>query len=165
MGREQPDADPRAAQCALRIVLSRAPARASHRPAAFTDQTSEVEVFTPRGTYQKAWRPKVTSSPRVITRGKSYVIRGTQFNGLSQGAMYNDDFQDATNYPLVRVVNLATKDVFYCRTHDHSTMAVATGSEPVSTHFDVPVHIESGRSSLYVVANGIPSLPVVVTVQ
>jgi hypothetical protein len=131
----------------------------------FTDQTSDVEVFTPRGTYQKAWRPKVTSSPRVITRGKSYVIRGTQFNGLSQGAMYNDDFQDATNYPLVRVVNLATKDVFYCRTHDHSTMAVATGSEPVSTHFDVPVHIETGRSSLYVVANGIPSPPVVVTVQ
>ena len=131
----------------------------------FTDFTSDVEVFTPRGTYNKAWAPTITSSPRVITRGKSYLIRGTQFNGLSQGAMYNDDFQDATNYPLVRVVNLATKDVFYCRTHDHSTMAVATGSRPVSTHFDVPVHMETGRSSLYVVANGIPSLPVVVTVQ
>jgi hypothetical protein len=131
----------------------------------FTDFTSDVEVFTPHGTYNKAWKPTVTSSPSVVTRGKSYVIRGTQFNGLSQGAMYNDDFQDATNYPLVRIVNLATKHVFYCRTHDHSTMAVATGSQPVSTHFDVPVGIETGSARLYVVANGIPSAPVAVTVQ
>ncbi|HXM24214.1 MAG TPA: hypothetical protein VN948_23360 [Terriglobales bacterium] len=131
----------------------------------FTDFSSDVEVFTPRGTYNKAWKPTVTSSPRMVTRGKSYVIHGTQFNGLSQGAMYNDDFQDATNYPLVRIVNLATKHVFYCRTHDHSTMAVATGSEPVSTHFDVPTSMETGGSSLYVVANGIPSAPVAVTVR
>jgi hypothetical protein len=131
----------------------------------FTDLTEDVEVFTPRGTYSKAWKPTVTASPHAVTRGKSYMIHGTQFNGLSQGAMYNDDFQDATNYPLVRIVNLTTKHVFYCRTHDHSTMAVATGSEPVSTHFDVPAHMETGRSNLYVVANGIPSAPVAVTVQ
>ena len=126
---------------------------------------SEAEVFTPRGTYNKAWAPTITSCPRVIVRGKSYLIRGTQFNGLSQGAMYGDDFQDATNYPLVRIVNLATKHVFYCRTHDHSTMAVATGSQPVSTHFDVPAGMETGHSRLYVVANGIPSASVAVTVQ
>jgi hypothetical protein len=131
----------------------------------FTDFSSDVEVFTPHGTYNTAWKPTVTSSPSVVTRGKSYVIQGTQFNGLSQGAMYNDDFQDATNYPLVRIVNLATKHVFYCRTHDHSTMAVATGGEPVSTHFDVPVHTETGGSRLYVVTNGIPSAPVAVTVR
>jgi hypothetical protein len=131
----------------------------------FTDFSTDVEVFTPSGTYNQRWRPTVTSSPRVVTRSKSYVIHGKQFNGLSQGAMYNDDFQDATNYPLVRIVNLATKHVFYCRTHDHSTMAVATGSKPVSTHFDVPARIETGRSKLYVVANGIPSAPVAVTVR
>ena len=131
----------------------------------FTDFTADVEVFTPNGTYDKTWMPTVTSSPHVVTRGKSYVIHGTQFNGLSQGAMYNDDFQDATNYPLVRIVNLATRHVFYCRTHNHSTMAVATGSQPVSTHFDVPMGAETGRSRLYVVANGIPSAPVAVTVR
>jgi hypothetical protein len=131
----------------------------------FTDQSSDVEVFTPSGTYDKAWRPAVTSSPSTVTRGKSYVIHGTQFNGLSQGAMYNDDFQDATNYPLLRIVNIATKHVFYCRTHDHSTMAVATGSEPVFTHFDVPARMETGPSRLYIVTNGIPSAPVAVTVR
>ena len=131
----------------------------------FTDESSDVEVFTPSGTYDRDWRPVVTFSPRVVAQGKSYVIRGKQFNGLSQGAMYNDDFQDATNYPLVRIINIATKHVFYCRTHDHSTMAVATGSKPVSTHFDVPIHMETGPSRIYVVANGIPSVPLPITVQ
>jgi hypothetical protein len=131
----------------------------------FTDFTADVEVFTPKGTYSPAWRPTVTSVPGMLTRGNSYVVHGTQFNGLSQGAMYNDDFQDATNYPLVRIVNLATKHVFYCRTHDHSTMAVATGKQPVSTHFDVPANMEMGQSKLYVVANGIPSVGVTVTVR
>ena len=44
-------------------------------------------------------------------------------------------------------------------------MAVATGSELVSTHFDVPARMETGSSRLYVVANGIPSAPVAVTVR
>jgi hypothetical protein len=131
----------------------------------FTDFSSDVEVFTPKGTYTRAWQPTVTSAPSKLTRGKSYILRGTQFNGFSQGAMYNDDFQDATNFPLVRIVNDATKHVFYCRTHDHSTMAVATGSKPVSTHFDVPGQMETGHSRLYVVANGIPSAPVAVIVH
>jgi hypothetical protein len=44
-------------------------------------------------------------------------------------------------------------------------MGVATGTETVSTNFDVPSGIETGASSLVVIANGIPSAPVSVTVQ
>jgi hypothetical protein len=44
-------------------------------------------------------------------------------------------------------------------------MGVATGSKIVSTNFDVPAGMETGASSLVVVANGIPSQPVSVTVQ
>ena len=98
-------------------------------------------------------------------RGKSYTIFGTQFNGLSQGAAYGDDFQDATNYPLVRIVNQASGHVFYTRTHNPSTMAVATGSKKVSTKFDVLANAESGLSQLFVVANGIPSSGYFVNVQ
>ena len=83
---------------------------------------------------------------------------------MSQGAAYGDDAQAATNYPLVRITNLATGHVFYSRTHDHSSMAVANGGL-VSTHFDVPANQESGPSQLVVVANGIPSRPVTVNVQ
>jgi hypothetical protein len=71
----------------------------------------------------------------------------------------------ASNYPLVRITNTATGNVVYCKTHNHSTMGVATGSEKVSTAFDIPAGIETGASTLEVVANGIPSNPVSVTVD
>ena len=38
-------------------------------------------------------------------------------------------------------------------------------STPVSTNFDVPANTETGAGSLEVVANGIPSVPVAVTVN
>jgi hypothetical protein len=84
---------------------------------------------------------------------------------LSQANAYGDDFQDATNYPLVSITNNATGHVFYCKTHGHSTMAVATGSSVVSTKFDVPATTETGASKLVVIANGIPSASVTVTVR
>jgi hypothetical protein len=55
--------------------------------------------------------------------------------------------------------------VFYAKTHDHSTMGVATGKAIVSTNFDVPAGAETGASTLVVVANGIPSKAVNVTVN
>ena len=131
----------------------------------FSDFSSDIEVFTPAGTYNPAWQPTISVAPTSVAAGQSYTVSGTQFNGLSQGAAYGDDYQSATNYPLVRIVNNATGHVFYCRTHDHSTMGVATGSAKVSTVFDVPANIEKGASQLYVVANGIPSAAVAVAVQ
>jgi hypothetical protein len=131
----------------------------------FSDFSMDVEVFTSKGTYNPAWQPTITSVPTTLTHGQTYVVNGTQFNGLSQGAAYGDDFQSATNFPLVRITNNASGHVFYAKTHDHSTMAVATGSKPVSTSFDVPAGIETGASSLVVVANGIPSAAQAVTVN
>ena len=64
----------------------------------------------------------------------------------------------------MRIANNATGHVFYCRTHNHSTMGIATGSTPVSTQFDVPSSIETGPSTLVVVANGIASQPWALTV-
>ena len=119
---------------------------------------SPVQVYTASGTYQAAWQPTITSVSSNLSVGSANNgISGTQFNGLSQGAAYGDDAQSATNYPLVRITNNATGHVFYARTHNHSTMAVATGPATVSTQFDVPAGIETGASTLQVVANGIPS--------
>ncbi len=131
----------------------------------FTDSSTDVEIYTASGTFQDAWRPTISSFPFSLVPGTAnYSISGTQFNGLSQGAAYGDDSQAATNYPLVRITNNATGHVRYAKTHNHSTMAVATGSTPVSTQFDVPADIETGPSTLEVVANGIPSLSVSVSV-
>jgi hypothetical protein len=131
----------------------------------FTNQTSQVQIYNTSGTYQSAWQPVIASVPGTLFVGSANnAILGTQFNGLSQGAMYGDDSQAATNYPLVRITNNATGHISYARTHNPSTMAVATGSATVSTQFDVRATIEAGASTLQVVSNGIPSNPVAVTV-
>ena len=83
---------------------------------------------------------------------------------MSQASIYGDEGQSATNYPLVRITNIATGHVFYARTHNHSSMGVATGSLIVTTHFDVPAGIELGASQLVVVTNGIASKPVNVVI-
>ncbi len=131
----------------------------------YTDFTTDVEFLTSMGTYNPAWQPAITSVNSTLLTGSTYSITGTQFNGLSQAGAYGDDFQDATNYPLVSITNNATGHVFYAKTHGHSTMGVATGSTIVSTNFDVPRGMETGPSELVVVANGIPSAPVAVTVN
>src|SRR5215475_3715517 len=98
----------------------------------FSDLQVPMQVFTPSGTYQTAWQPTVSSVSGTLAPGSTYAISGTQFNGLTQGAYYGDDQQFATNYPLVRIVNNASGTVTYCRTHDHSSMGVQTGSATVS---------------------------------
>jgi hypothetical protein len=129
-----------------------------------TDFSNDIEIFTPRPSHGEEWAPVVLKCPFVINRGASYKISGLRFNGMSQGAAYGDDVQAATNYPLVRITNLETGHVFYSRTHDHSSMAVAS-DDVVSTHFDVPAVQEPGLSKLEVVANGIPSEPSYVYVK
>jgi len=131
----------------------------------FSDFSTHLEVFTPKGTFNKAWAPKITSAPTSITRGKSYVVKGTQLSGLSGGAAYGDDFQDATNSALVRITNVASKHVFYAKTTNPSTYAVQTGTLPESTNFVASKATETGASLLVVVTNGIPSAPVKVTVH
>ncbi len=122
-------------------------------------------VYTDNGSANPAWAPTIIVSPATVQPGMTYTLSGTQLNGLSQAAAYGDELNVATNYPLVRITNAASGHVFYAHTHDHSTMAVATGSKIVSTSFDVPPGTEAGASSLTVVANGIASAPVSVTVN
>jgi hypothetical protein len=124
-----------------------------------------VQIYTSSGTPSASWAPTITTFPASITRDLTYSVSGTQFNGLSQAAGFGDEDETATNYPLVRITNQATGHVFYARTHDHSTMAVATGNAIVSTNFDVPATMETGFSALEVVANGIASMSVSVNVN
>jgi hypothetical protein len=131
----------------------------------FASYLGGVEIYTDSGQPNPAWAPVVTAVPTTVSTGVTYQLSGGQLNGLSQGAAYGDDYQSATNYPLVRIVNAATGHVFYARTFGHSSMSVAPNN-PSTTNFTVPpiYAIETGPSSLYVVANGIASQPVSVTV-
>jgi hypothetical protein len=123
------------------------------------------ELYTSTGTPQPGWAPTIDNVQLSLTRGATYPITGKQFNGLSQAAAFGDEYQTATNYPIVRITNAKTGHVIYARTHNHSTMGVATGSQEVSTNFDIPATAETGASSLAVIANGIPSAPVSVTIR
>jgi hypothetical protein len=129
-----------------------------------TDYSGIVEIYTPTGSPDPSWAPAITSVSSTLALGQSYSLSGTQLNGLSQGAAFGDDVQSATNYPLVRVTNNATGHVFYARTFNHSTMSVAPNTAS-STNFVLPSNMEVGPSQLVVVANGIPSQPVAVTVE
>ncbi len=130
----------------------------------FTDFSSSVEIYTPSGTYQAAWQPTITSVASTLTHGTiNNIIKGTQFNGLSQGAAYGDDGQSPTNFPLVRITD-SSGNVVYCRTHGWAG-GLATGTRVVSTQFDIPGTIALGPASLVVVTNGIPSAAVAVTIN
>lgn len=131
----------------------------------YSNCTSDVQVYTPSGGPRSHWRPHTTHVSKTLRRGHSFRLRGRQLNGLSQANGYGDDAQMATNYPLVRLKRIGSNKVFFCRTFDHSTMAVATGKKPHHTHFHVPAAVPVGHYELVVIANGIHSHPVKVHVK
>jgi Kelch motif protein len=131
----------------------------------FSNGTLDIELYTPEGIPNPSWRPQITSSPPNVQPGQTYTLYGRQLNGLSQAVSYGDDASMATNYPIIRINNISSNKQTYCRTHDHSSMGVHTGSVIHSTRFTVPNSIESGKSLLTVIANGIPSEPFQLTVS
>lgn len=128
-----------------------------------TDFYNDIEIFTPSADDVEN-PPAIEGVPSSVIAGRTYRISGTGFNGVSQGAAYGDDAQGATNYPLVRITSKKTGHVFYARTHDHSSMAVAS-RERVYTYFDVSAGTEKGKARLEVVVNGVASAPVSITVE
>jgi hypothetical protein len=122
----------------------------------FTDLSSDVEIYTSSGNPYPGIAPTANIVSVSFNRGTTILLGGSRFNGYSQGSAYGDDFQDATNYPIVRFTNVASGHIFYARTHDHNTMALF-GLIPSSTHVDIPANMETGLSYLEVVANGIAS--------
>jgi hypothetical protein len=130
----------------------------------FSNQGPTVSIYTPSGSYAAAWQPHITSFPSTVNPGHTYTLSGQQLNGLSQACTYGDDATMATNYPIARATNTASNVITYLRTANHSTMAVATGTAIVSTSVTIPASIATGTYSLVVVANGIPSAAVTVSV-
>ncbi|MEO9139364.1 MAG: kelch repeat-containing protein [Jatrophihabitans sp.] len=123
------------------------------------EDRDEIYAYTNPEAPQDAWRPIVDKCPRTIVPGSTFTLTGRQLNGMSQAQGYGDDYAASTNYPLVRIRNVASGVVRYCRTSDHTSMGVATGLAAVSTTVHVPADLTLGRSVLEVVANGIASKP------
>ena len=99
----------------------------------------------------------------VLSLGLSIIFGLLGIVNLTQGAFYGDDNQSASNFPIVRITDSAGH-VVYCRTHN-AAGGVATGAKLVSAKFDIPSTIALGSASVVVVANGIPSAAVQVTIN
>lgn len=122
--------------------------------------SGSLYIYTPGGTPLPAGKPVINS----ITENAdgSYHLTGTGLNGISEGAMYGDDEQMAGNYPLVRLTNSITGNVYYARTHNWNSTTVQNPNL-VTTEFSVPPDLPPGTYALVVSAVGNPSAPVYFT--
>ncbi len=123
----------------------------------FASGSHAIYCYTPDGYPDDSWRPAITNIPNFVRHGHSYTLQGSQINGLSQAVSYGDDVSSATNYPIVRLRNTYTGHVYFCRTFDHSTMGVNTGTTIQSTNFYIPFAVPLGSYEITVIANGISS--------
>ncbi|WP_197514769.1 choice-of-anchor D domain-containing protein [Mycobacterium sp. 852013-50091_SCH5140682] len=130
-----------------------------------SEEAGKLSILTPDAALvapDPSWRPTITSCPTSMAVGHHYKLYGTQLNGLSQACAYGDDAQMATNFPIVQLTMGAS--VHYVRSFDFSTLGIATGPAVHSTLIDIPASLPTGSYELRVIANGIPSDPVTVTV-
>ncbi len=131
----------------------------------FDDGSNKMELYTAGGTPNPEWAPVIASlTTTSLTPGKTASLSGYQLAGLDQGAAYGDDVQDATNFPLVRITSDVGGEVTYARTSNWSSVSVAPGAAS-STEFTLPKTTPAGEATLEVVANGIASRPVPVTIR
>jgi hypothetical protein len=132
-----------------------------------TQQANMLEMLTidpAVATPDLRGRPSINTVPAAFVSGCTYVMTGTQFNGLSQGSSYGDDAGVSTNYPIVRLRNAANGTVVFLRSFGFSSMGIATGSALQTTSVQVPRGVPIGQYDIVTIANGIPSEPVSVRV-
>ncbi len=131
----------------------------------WTSDTGDIEIYTPTGKPNKAWKPKIKHVAATLSVGsKNNKLKGKNLNGFTEGGYYGDDAQGATNFPIVRFTNVGTGHVCYAKTHDHSTMGLSNGNVS-TTKFDIPNSCETGASKIEVVVNGIASKKLDVTLN
>ncbi|EEF60578.1 LamG-like jellyroll fold domain-containing protein [Pedosphaera parvula] len=119
--------------------------------------STKVYVYAPDGTPLTNGLPVISNITENVDG--SYHLTGTGLNGITGGASYGDDWQMDSNYPVVRMTNSVTGNVYYARTYGWNSTGVATGNRVVTTEFTLPANLTSGTYSLVVTANGNSSAP------
>ncbi len=115
-------------------------------------------IYVPDGTPLAAGKPTIDTLIRLSC--DSFMVTGTLFNGITEGSSYGDDWQMATNYPIIRLTGDA--NVYYARSFNWNHTGIMSGSQADTTMFVTPAGL-SGTYSLQVVANGNASAPVSIT--
>ncbi len=120
----------------------------------YEGNSQQLYTFKPAGAQVQTGAPVLTSTQK--NSDGSYLLTGTGFNGISSGADYGDENQNATNYPIASLTD-SNGNVFYARTYNWSNTGVATGNQVVTTNMTLPAGLPYGTYQLTVSANGIQS--------
>ncbi len=111
-------------------------------------------VYTPVGSQLAVGVPTINTITQVSC--KTYSATGLLFNGISEGAIYGDDWQMNTNFPVFRLWN--GSNVYYARSYNWNRTDIQTGSLVDSVYFDLPANLPGGMTySIVVTANGYAS--------
>lgn len=130
----------------------------------FTDFSGFVEVYTAAGSADPVAKATILAASTHLTAGsKNNILYGKQLNGIGQNNAYGDDYQGDTDYPLVRLTNTSTGNVYWALTHDESTHTIKPGTI-MFTKFDVPAGLPNGKYQLNAITSGIASNTIVVSV-
>jgi hypothetical protein len=122
-----------------------------------TDFGSDVEIYNPAAGVVSGVAPTILSASNVLIKGSiNNVLYGKQLNGLSQNNFYGDDYQAATNYPLVQLKDVNTGIVWWAATHNDSSNGIAPNAVGF-TMFDLNPNMPGGVFEMTVVTNGIKS--------
>lgn len=135
--------------------------------------TGEILVITELGPAlyhgsggpSTSWAPTIADlSSREIRPGTQYSLNGAQLAGLTQGSFWGDEQQNATNYGLVQIENIATGHKYYARAFNYTSTSIAPAAASTLT-FELNGTVENGPSRLRVIANGISSLAETISVS
>ena len=119
-----------------------------------SDSSNQLYVYTADGSAPASLRPAI--SHVHYTGDGVFILTGTRLNGQSAGASYGDDDQMNENYPIVRLQDPATGNVYYCRSTNWSSVSVG-GNQPETVDFTLPSAVTAGSYELTVVGAGIAS--------
>ncbi len=121
-----------------------------------TQGSSQYYIYTPNGIALTSGKPTINTITQKTC--DSLRLTGTLFNGISEGAGYGDDWQMATNYPIVRLTN--GTNVYYAHTYNWNSDGIQRGSLADTTYCTLPIGLPHATYSLVVTANGISSDPI-----
>ncbi|HEX7652874.1 MAG TPA: LamG-like jellyroll fold domain-containing protein, partial [Verrucomicrobiae bacterium] len=113
-------------------------------------------VYTPTAAPLAMGQPTVSNITENVDG--SYHLTGVGLAGISAGASYGDDEQMDSNYPLVRLTNSVSGNVYYARSYGWTSTTIQS-TNLSATEFTLPQGLPAGNYSLALVANGFASLP------
>jgi hypothetical protein len=125
----------------------------------------QIEFYTATSEPESSWLPIInTISSTNLSPSTNYQISGKQLSGLTTGTHFGDEYENATNFPIVQIQNNKTQHISYARSFDFSSTSIRP-NVPSTLQFTLDSQVENGASTLRVIASGFSSAPMDVIIS